>query len=117
MTNRRVFTLIKPLAVISIIALLITLLAPAIEGVSNAAQVAGYANNQHQLLIALHALGADNDGKVPPPSGYADAQLYVALCGSGDFFDVLEPQHMRPDPRDSYLCLSLYKPTYSTNSC
>ena len=65
------FTLIELLVVISIIALLITLLLPAIEGARDAAQVAGCANQQHQLLIGLHTWAADNDGKLPPGCGYS----------------------------------------------
>ena len=70
LTTHRAFMLIELLVVISIIALLITLLLPAIEGARDAAQVAGCANNQHQLLIGLHTWAADNDGKLPPGSGY-----------------------------------------------
>ena len=101
-TTHRAFTLIELLVVISIIALLITLLLPAIKGARDAAQVAGCANNQHQLLVALHSWGADNDGKFPPGSGYSLYQPQIAFRGSGDFFDVLVPEYL--EPREVWYC-------------
>ena len=60
------------------------------------AQVTGCANNQHQLLIALHTWGADNDGRFPPGSGYGPHNAANGLRGSGDFFDVLVPEFIEP---------------------
>ena len=64
--GRSAFTLIELLVAISIIALLITLLLPAIEGVRDAARVVGCTNNQHQIFIGLHTWAADNEGNFPP---------------------------------------------------
>ena len=101
-TTRRGFTLIELLVVISIIALLITLLLPAIEGARDAAQVAGCANNQHQISIALHTWGADNDGKFPLASGYNNTNNSLFWRGSGDSFDVLVPEYL--EPREVWYC-------------
>ena len=98
-TTRSAFTLIELLLVISIIALLITLLLPAIEGARDAVQVAGCANNQHQILIGLNAWGADNDGKLPPSSGYNAWNLNRGVRGSGDWFDQLVPEYVGSDPQ------------------
>ena len=65
-SHRRAFTQIKLLVTISVIAVLITLLLPAIRRARDAAQVTTCANNQHPLIIALYTWGADNDGKFPP---------------------------------------------------
>ena len=89
------FTLIELLVVISIIALLITLLLPAIEGARQAAQVTVCANQQHSILIAMHTWGADNDGAFPPETGYGQI-TQRGIRGSGDFFDVLVPEYIAP---------------------
>ena len=64
----------------------------------------GCANNQKQLLIGLHTWAADNDGKFPPASGYGiHTQPRRGIRGSGDFFDVLVPEIMGPEP-DTWYC-------------
>ena len=94
---RRAFTLIELLVVISIIALLITLLLPAIEGARQASHVTVCANQQHQILVALHSWGADNEGELPPGSGYANGtQPHHGVRGTGDFFDVLVLEYIEP---------------------
>ena len=100
-TTHRAFTLIELLVVISIIALLITLLLPAIEGARDAAQVVGCANNQRQISMALHTWAADNDGKFPPGSTYGYPRR--GSRGTGDFFDELVPDYMGPKP-DPWYC-------------
>ena len=52
--------------------------------------------NQHQLLIALHSWGADNDGKLPPHSGHGGRVPAHGVRGTGDFFDVLVPEYVQP---------------------
>ena len=94
LTIRRAFTLIELLVVISIIALLITLLLPAIEGARDAALVAKCGTNQRQISLALHTWATDNDGDFPPESGYGLPHRGVHF--NGDFFDVLVNEYKLP---------------------
>jgi len=93
---RSAFTLIELLVVISIVALLITLLLPALGRARSAALVAACGSNQRQILTALMAYGADEDGLLPPGSGYSPFASVPnrGLEGSGDFWDELFPAYL-----------------------
>ena len=63
--RRRGFTLIELLVVISIIAVLVGLLLPALAGVRGAARVSTCLSNQRQLGIAIHAYAHDYESHIP----------------------------------------------------
>jgi prepilin-type N-terminal cleavage/methylation domain-containing protein len=75
--NRRGFTLIELLVVIAIIALLLSIVLPAIRLVKEKAKVTICASNQRQLVMGLASYAENNEGKLPPspvktnsPGGY-----------------------------------------------
>lgn len=103
--NRTIgFTLIELLVVISIIALLIALLLPALKKSRNAAMIALCASNEHQLAVGFHTYGSDNGGFLPPGSAYLPEGHVPnrAVKGSGDFFDVLQPAYV--EPKEAWYC-------------
>ena len=55
-------------------------------------------------MIGLHTWAADNDGKLPPGSGYSSltTQPGRGVRGTGDFFDVLVPEYVGPGPEIWY---------------
>lgn len=59
---KRAFTLIELLVVISIIALLIAILLPALGAARNAAELTKCRSNLHQVGISAFAIAADNNG-------------------------------------------------------
>ena len=62
--RNKAFTLIELLVVISIIALLISILLPALGQAREAGQMAACLSNQHQLAIGATTVATDQDGKI-----------------------------------------------------
>ena len=63
--NLHAFTLIELLVVISIVALLVAILLPALKKARVAGQMAASMSNIRQLSIALHTYTADNNASMP----------------------------------------------------
>lgn len=70
--HRSAFTLIELLVVISIVAILIALLLPAIERAREASYLIVCASRQKQVGMALLGYAEDYENYTPPPKGYPD---------------------------------------------
>lgn len=67
--RKNAFTLIELLVVISIIALLLAILMPALGKVKEAAKLTICSTNQHQLLLGVNTYAASNDDTYPTKVG------------------------------------------------
>lgn len=78
------FTLIELLVVIAIIAVLASLLMPAVQGALRSAKVSMCANNMHQVGVGAVAYAADNDGHLPSIGGWVDnaSMCYIMVDAS-----------------------------------
>ena len=76
------FTLIEMLVVISIIALLIGILLPALGKARRSAQVVASASNQRQIVIGVAAYATDNNGAIPVGPGEAQNLFVPAFVGT-----------------------------------
>ena len=80
--RRTAFTLIELLVVIAILAILASLLLPAISRAKNTARKVSCINNQKQIIIATMLYSEDNDSAYPPRTAGTDLKN---PAGPGDF--------------------------------
>ena len=79
----RGFTLIELLVVISIIALLISILLPALASAKRQVRLVHDLSNLKQLALGLVAYATDHDGNFPLPVGHSPGVLYQESAGAG----------------------------------
>ena len=110
----KAFTLIELLVVISIIAVLIALLLPALARSRQAARIAICASNERQLAMAVHMYAQDNRDELPNRSNYGNQLITFAVTvkqgldghysdyPSGPGFAALHPSYVTE--RNAFYC-------------
>ena len=88
--TRCAFTLIELLVVVAIIALLVAILVPALDGARESATRVVCASNLHQIAIASFTYGSDYNGHLPPSTfidwggqaNYVRAEVFGAFLAN-----------------------------------
>lgn len=102
------FTLIELLVVISIIAILASMLLPAVGMIRDMAKQTSCTNNQHQMMLAIHAYAQDNEGFTPTVDTAASSPQFF---GPRNWFSRLMYQEYLPSD-----CVVSWPPGPTINS-
>jgi len=86
MKKKQAFTLVELLVVIGIIALLISILLPALSKARYNARLVACSSNLHQIGLASFEYGADNKGQLPPRFRDGVEDISENAGGRADFF-------------------------------
>lgn len=94
---RRGFTLIEVLIVVSLIALLIGILLPALGEARKRAQSATCLSNTRQIAIGIHTFVADKKSYVFPTSQMYSGVPYFMVLTTGEYLDKSSGAHRCPN--------------------
>lgn len=82
MQRQKGFTLIELLVVVSIIALLVAILVPTLEGARRQAKLVVCSSNLHQIGLGLMIYTTGWDNQFPPPCAFSSRTIYTEDYGA-----------------------------------